>query len=147
LKLLVEEEKERNWRGRRVERCHQNRLGAVLVQDMGPVWLYRPPSMQSFKENLKNPKGCLITPLQLTSISEGLSTDSLMDAGYPGASDLGGEVCGMAAVRITSKDFLFWFGHTLRMKSSGVVRKMTLMTRMMEERCTPGHRSRLFWRW
>ncbi|CAK7340402.1 unnamed protein product [Dovyalis caffra] len=41
--------------------------------------------------------------------STGLSTDSLHDAGYPGALALGDVVCGMAAVRITSKDMLFWF--------------------------------------
>ncbi|KAA0059202.1 phytochrome C [Cucumis melo var. makuwa] len=41
--------------------------------------------------------------------STGLSTDSLIEAGFYGASALGDEVCGMAAVRITSKDFLFWF--------------------------------------
>nr|POE80599.1 phytochrome c [Quercus suber] len=47
--------------------------------------------------------------------STGLSTDSLMEAGYPAASVLGDEVCGMAAVRITSKDFLFWFrSHTAK---------------------------------
>lgn len=45
--------------------------------------------------------------------STGLSTDSLYDAGYPGALALGDAVCGMAAVRITSKDMLFWFrSHT-----------------------------------
>ncbi|KAG5551360.1 hypothetical protein RHGRI_009691 [Rhododendron griersonianum] len=41
--------------------------------------------------------------------STGLSTDSLMEAGYPGASILGDPVCGMAAVKITKRDFLFWF--------------------------------------
>jgi phytochrome B len=41
--------------------------------------------------------------------STGLTTDSLTDAGYPGAAYLGDAVCGMAAARITSKDFLFWF--------------------------------------
>ncbi|KAK6142355.1 hypothetical protein DH2020_022703 [Rehmannia glutinosa] len=41
--------------------------------------------------------------------STGLSTDSLMEAGYPDASILGDAVCGMAAVKITSTDFLFWF--------------------------------------
>lgn len=41
--------------------------------------------------------------------STGLSTDSLADAGYPEAASLGDAVCGMAAARITSKDFLFWF--------------------------------------
>nr|P33529.2 RecName: Full=Phytochrome [Mougeotia scalaris]CAA64796.1 phytochrome [Mougeotia scalaris] len=42
----------------------------------------------------------------------GLSTDSLVDAGYPKARELGVDVCGMAAARITENDFLFWFrGH------------------------------------
>ncbi|KAJ0780949.1 putative PAS domain, phytochrome, GAF domain, histidine kinase/HSP90-like ATPase [Helianthus annuus] len=40
--------------------------------------------------------------------STGLSTDSLCDAGYPGALALP-DVCGMASVRITEKDILFWF--------------------------------------
>ncbi|CAH2068765.1 unnamed protein product [Thlaspi arvense] len=45
----------------------------------------------------------------------GLSTDSLVEAGYPGAAILGDAVCGMAAVRITNKDFLFWFrSHTAK---------------------------------
>ncbi|KAJ8545359.1 hypothetical protein K7X08_017942 [Anisodus acutangulus] len=47
--------------------------------------------------------------------STGLSTDSLADAGYPGATLLGDAVCGMATARITSKDFLFWFrSHTAK---------------------------------
>ncbi|KAI0512324.1 hypothetical protein KFK09_012963 [Dendrobium nobile] len=41
--------------------------------------------------------------------STGLSTDSLHEAGYPGALSLGDMVCGMAAARITSNDTLFWF--------------------------------------
>lgn len=41
--------------------------------------------------------------------STGLSTDSLYDAGYPKALSIGDVVCGMAAVRITAKDMLFWF--------------------------------------
>lgn len=45
--------------------------------------------------------------------STGLSTDSLYDAGYPGALALGDEVCGMAAVRINNNDMIFWFrSHT-----------------------------------
>ncbi|KAM5560833.1 phytochrome A-2 [Rosa sericea] len=45
--------------------------------------------------------------------STGLSTDSLYDAGFPGALALGDVVCGMAAVKITSKDTIFWFrSHT-----------------------------------
>ncbi|OAY73612.1 Phytochrome C [Ananas comosus] len=47
--------------------------------------------------------------------STGLSTDSLAEAGYPGASALGDAVCGMAAIKITSKDFMFWFrSHTAK---------------------------------
>ncbi|KAG4124410.1 hypothetical protein ERO13_D10G038800v2 [Gossypium hirsutum] len=47
--------------------------------------------------------------------STGLSTDSLADAGYPGAALLGDAVCGIATARITSKDFLFWFrSHTAK---------------------------------
>ncbi|KAK1401964.1 Phytochrome [Heracleum sosnowskyi] len=41
--------------------------------------------------------------------STGLSTDSLYDAGFPGALALGDVVCGMAVVKITSHDMLFWF--------------------------------------
>ncbi|KAH9319897.1 hypothetical protein KI387_021666 [Taxus chinensis] len=47
--------------------------------------------------------------------STGLATDSLADAGYPGAVLLTDAVCGMAAVRITSNDLLFWFrSHTAK---------------------------------
>ncbi|KAB2613447.1 phytochrome C [Pyrus ussuriensis x Pyrus communis] len=53
--------------------------------------------------------------LKYHSGSTGLTTDSLMEAGYLGASALGDEVCGMAAIKITSKDFLFWFrSHTAK---------------------------------
>ncbi|KZV36632.1 phytochrome B [Dorcoceras hygrometricum] len=41
--------------------------------------------------------------------STGLSTDSLADAGYPGAASLGDAVCGMTVAFITSKDYVFWF--------------------------------------
>ncbi|WOH14225.1 hypothetical protein DCAR_0933742 [Daucus carota subsp. sativus] len=41
--------------------------------------------------------------------STGLSTDSLYDAGFPGALALGDVVCGIAVVKITSRDMLFWF--------------------------------------
>ncbi|KAM6575850.1 hypothetical protein CsatA_024177 [Cannabis sativa] len=41
--------------------------------------------------------------------STGLSTDSLADAGYPGAALLGDAVCGMATARINGNDYLFWF--------------------------------------
>lgn len=49
------------------------------------------------------------------SDSAGLSTDSLADAGYPGAAALGDAVCGMAVAYITPNDFLFWFrSHTAK---------------------------------
>lgn len=45
--------------------------------------------------------------------STGLSTESLHDAGYPGAAALGDMICGMAVAKINSKDILFWFrSHT-----------------------------------
>ncbi|KAK8646102.1 hypothetical protein V6N13_119898 [Hibiscus sabdariffa] len=47
--------------------------------------------------------------------STGLSTDSLTSVGYPGAALLSDAVCGMAAARIDSKNFLFWFrSHTAK---------------------------------
>ncbi|RLN19164.1 phytochrome C [Panicum miliaceum] len=47
--------------------------------------------------------------------STGLSTDSLVEAGYPGAAALREVVCGMAAIKISSKDFIFWFrAHTAK---------------------------------
>ncbi|KAG9141306.1 hypothetical protein Leryth_001773 [Lithospermum erythrorhizon] len=53
--------------------------------------------------------------MECHSDSTGLSTDSLMEAGYPYASILGDAVCGMAAIRITANDFLFWFrSHTAK---------------------------------
>ncbi|KAJ0255040.1 Phytochrome C [Hirschfeldia incana] len=41
--------------------------------------------------------------------NSGFTTESLMEAGYPDASVLGESICGMAAVHITQKVFLFWF--------------------------------------
>nr|AHZ63941.1 phytochrome [Anemia tomentosa] len=53
--------------------------------------------------------------LEVHKDSTGLSTDSLADAGYPGAAALGDAVCGMAAAKITTRDFLFWFrSHTAK---------------------------------
>ncbi|KAJ1437007.1 Signal transduction histidine kinase, dimerization/phosphoacceptor domain [Sesbania bispinosa] len=47
--------------------------------------------------------------------STGLTTDSLAEAGYPGAALLGDAVCGMATARINSRHFLFWFrSHTAK---------------------------------
>ncbi|KAJ8761188.1 hypothetical protein K2173_001244 [Erythroxylum novogranatense] len=63
--------------------------------------------------------GITPTELQIKDIAEwllnnhgdatGFSTESLADAGYHGSASPGDAVCGMAAARITSKDFLFWF--------------------------------------
>lgn len=51
--------------------------------------------------------------LEYHNDSTGLSTDSLLEAGYPGALALGDLVSGLAAARITRKDVLFWFrSHT-----------------------------------
>ncbi|OVA07511.1 PAS domain [Macleaya cordata] len=53
--------------------------------------------------------------LTYDSESTGLTTDSLADAGYPGAALFRDVVCGMASVRISSNDFLFWFrSHTAK---------------------------------
>ena len=53
--------------------------------------------------------------LEYHSGSTGLSTDSLMEAAYPAASVLGDAVCGMAAIKINSNDYLFWFrSHTAK---------------------------------
>lgn len=41
--------------------------------------------------------------------STGLCTDSLADAGYPGAASLGDAVCGMVVAAVSSKSYLFWF--------------------------------------
>ncbi|XP_076960364.1 phytochrome E-like [Bidens hawaiensis] len=41
--------------------------------------------------------------------STGFSTESLLLSGYSGAVLLGDAICGMAAARINSKDFMFWF--------------------------------------
>ncbi|CAH9133841.1 unnamed protein product [Cuscuta epithymum] len=41
--------------------------------------------------------------------STGLSTDSLYEAGFPGAVYLSDAICGMASVRLSEKDWLFWF--------------------------------------
>lgn len=49
------------------------------------------------------------------SDSTGLTTESLVDAGYPGATLLGDAVCGMASARINQRHILFWFrSHTAK---------------------------------
>lgn len=75
----------------------------------GQVWLL---GITPTEEQIKDITEWL---LEYHGNSKGLSTDSLMEAGYPGASKLGDSVCGMAAVRISSKDVLFWFrSHTAK---------------------------------
>nr|AAX81328.1 neochrome [Mougeotia scalaris] len=36
-------------------------------------------------------------------------TDSLAEAGYPNADELGSKTCGMVAVKVGKRDFVFWF--------------------------------------
>lgn len=82
--------------------------GAALYYK-GQVWLL---GITPAEEQIKNITQWL---LKYHGSTKGLSTDSLMEAGYPGASELGDAVCGMAAVRISSKDVLFWFrSHTAK---------------------------------
>nr|AHZ63844.1 neochrome 2 [Cylindrocystis sp. VAZE] len=38
-----------------------------------------------------------------------MCTESLSEAGFPGAATLGDPVCGMVAVKLQHKDFIFWF--------------------------------------
>lgn len=80
--------------------------GAALVYK-GKVWkLGMSPADYQLRDLADWMKECHMD-------STGLSTDSLYDAGYPGALELGDTVCGMAAVRITMNDMLFWFrSHT-----------------------------------
>lgn len=80
--------------------------GAALYYG-GKVWVLGVTPTES---QVKDIAEWLIT---LHGDSTGLSTDSLADAGYPGAAQLGDAVCGMATARIRSKDFIFWFrSHT-----------------------------------
>eukprot|EP00897_Mesotaenium_endlicherianum_P000321 jgi/Mesen1/1028/ME000121S00103 len=45
----------------------------------------------------------------------GVRTDSLAEAGFPGAEALGDAVCGMVAAKIREQDFVFWFrSHTAK---------------------------------
>ncbi|CAI7926184.1 unnamed protein product [Closterium sp. NIES-54] len=46
--------------------------------------------------------------------SSGLSTDSLAEAGYPRAEELGEGVCGMACARLYARDVLLWFRSHVR---------------------------------
>ncbi|XP_076906207.1 phytochrome E-like [Bidens hawaiensis] len=76
--------------------------GAALYRD-DKVWLFGvTPSELQVKDLVKwlcdEHKDCA-----------GFSTESLLNSGYPDAVLLGDAVCGMAAARITKKDFLFWF--------------------------------------
>nr|UWV21197.1 phytochrome E [Ligustrum ovalifolium] len=82
--------------------------GAVLYYG-GKCWLL---GVTPTEEQVKDIAKWLLTS---HGDSTGLSTDSLADAGYPGAPLLGVTVCGMATARINSTDFLFWFrSHTAK---------------------------------
>lgn len=41
--------------------------------------------------------------------STGFCTDSLLNAGYPHAEDLGEAACGLVAVKFSDRDFLMWY--------------------------------------
>ncbi|KAJ0978625.1 hypothetical protein J5N97_014099 [Dioscorea zingiberensis] len=71
--------------------------------------------------------------------SAGLSTDSLADAGYPGAAALGDAVCGMAVAYITPTGLLVLVSVTPRARrSNGAVQSIILRTKMMCSACTQG---------
>ncbi|KAI4295377.1 hypothetical protein L6164_035429 [Bauhinia variegata] len=82
--------------------------GAAMYYD-GKCWLLGITPTESQVKNIAE------WLLSCHGDSTGLSTDSLADAGYPGAASLGEAVCGMATARINSRDFLFWFrSHTAK---------------------------------
>ncbi|MCL7051656.1 hypothetical protein MKW94_011629 [Papaver nudicaule] len=76
--------------------------GAVLYYDGKCQLLGVTPN----EEQIKDIADWLLT---YDSESTGFTTDSLIDAGYPGAELLLDVVCGMATVRITGNNILFWF--------------------------------------
>ncbi|MED6217557.1 hypothetical protein PIB30_018951 [Stylosanthes scabra] len=82
--------------------------GAALYYD-GSCWLLGTTPSESQVKDIAE------WLLSTHGDSTGLSTDSLADAGYPGAALLGDAVCGMAMARISSRHFLFWFrSHTAK---------------------------------
>ncbi|CAN0855388.1 Phytochrome B [Linum grandiflorum] len=112
----------------------QTLLCDMLLRDSPPGIVTQSPSIMDlvkcdgsalYYQGMYYPLGVTPTEAQIKDIVEwllafhgdstGLSTDSLGDAGYPGAASLGDAVCGMAVAYITKRDFLFWFrSHTAK---------------------------------
>lgn len=112
----------------------QTLLCDMLLRDSPPGIVTQSPSIMDlvkcdgaalYYQGKCYPLGVTPTETQIKDIVEwllafhgdstGLSTDSLADAGYPGAALLGDAVCGMAVAYITKRDFLFWFrSHTAK---------------------------------
>ncbi|KAF8394682.1 hypothetical protein HHK36_020899 [Tetracentron sinense] len=97
----------------------------IITQNPSIMDLVKCDGAALFYQGKYYPLGVTPTEAQIKDIVEwlltyhgdstGLSTDSLADAGYPGAALLGDAVCGMAVAYITSRDFLFWFrSHTAK---------------------------------
>ncbi|KAK3002566.1 hypothetical protein RJ639_022061 [Escallonia herrerae] len=97
----------------------------IITQSPSIMDLVKCDGAALFYQGKYHPLGVTPTEAQIKDIVEwllachgdstGLSTDSLADAGYPGAATLGDAVCGMAVAYITSRDFLFWFrSHTAK---------------------------------
>lgn len=97
----------------------------IVTQSPNIMDLVRCDGAALFYQGKYYPLGVTPTEAQIRDIvqwlltnhgdSTGLSTDSLADAGYPGAAALADAVCGMAVANITQRDFLFWFrSHTAK---------------------------------
>ncbi|XP_076928870.1 phytochrome B-like isoform X1 [Bidens hawaiensis] len=94
-------------------------LTGIVAQRPSIIDLVKCDGAALYNEGKYHPLGVTPTEPQILNIigwlttchhdSTGLSTDSLADAGYPGATGLGDSVCGMAVAYITSKIILFWF--------------------------------------
>ncbi|XP_071727145.1 phytochrome B-like [Rutidosis leptorrhynchoides] len=91
----------------------------IVTQNPSIMDLVKCDGAALYKQEKYYPLGVTPTENQIKNIvkwlavvhhdSTGLSTDSLADAGYPGAVALGDAVCGMATIFINSKYILFWF--------------------------------------
>ncbi|XP_076942342.1 phytochrome B-like [Bidens hawaiensis] len=94
-------------------------LTGIVAQRPSIIDLVKCDGAALYNKGKYHPLGVAPTEPQIISIIEwltarhhdstGLSTDSLSNAGYPGATGLGDSVCGMAVAYITSKIILFWF--------------------------------------
>lgn len=100
-------------------------LTGIVTQSPNIMDLVKCDGAALYYQNNYYPLGVTPTEFQIKDIIEwllashgdstGLSTDSLADAGYPGAVSLGDAVCGMAVAYITDRAYLFWFrSHTAK---------------------------------